>query len=143
VALVQGRAWGAGADLVVACDVRIANPAATFRFPGPAFGIVLGTRRLAERIGADAARRLTCTTTTVNADDALRLGIVSDIGDVDIAAARRRLPSIGVDTATLSVIHAATRRDAADSDLASLVRSAARSGLGDRIRRYRRGIAGT
>ena len=47
VALASGRTWGAGADLFCSAEQRWALPDATFRFPGAAFGLVLGTRRLA------------------------------------------------------------------------------------------------
>ena len=48
MAVATGRAWGAGADLFASCDIRACTPDASFRFPGTAFGIVLGTRRLVE-----------------------------------------------------------------------------------------------
>ena len=56
LALAQGRNFGAGVDLVLACGSRVAAPDAQFRMPGLKFGLQLGTRRLAARIGADAAR---------------------------------------------------------------------------------------
>ena len=56
VAVAQGRTWGAGADLLVACEQRVVLPGAALRFPGAQFGIVLGTRRLALRMGSAAAR---------------------------------------------------------------------------------------
>lgn len=48
VAVVEGAAIGAGADLVLACDHRLVDPAVTLRFPGSAFGVVLGATRRAE-----------------------------------------------------------------------------------------------
>lgn len=52
VALVEGAAVGAGADLVLACDHRLVAPGVTLRFPGSAFGVALGTVRRAELGGA-------------------------------------------------------------------------------------------
>lgn len=131
VALAQGRAWGAGADLFAACERRVAAPDASFRFPGAQFGIVLGTRRLAERIGADAARALVIGGGTLGAEQAQALGLASAIGgDTELT-----LPA--VDAATAAAVRAASRRDAPDSDLAALVRSAARPGLVERMRSYR------
>jgi enoyl-CoA hydratase/carnithine racemase len=52
VAVVEGAAVGAGADLVAACDQRLVAPTATFRFPGSGFGVVLGTARLAALTGS-------------------------------------------------------------------------------------------
>lgn len=52
VAVVHGNAIGAGADLVTACDYRVADDTAVFSFPGfRLFGVSLGNRRLAETIG--------------------------------------------------------------------------------------------
>ena len=55
LALGHGRIMGAGADLFAACSQRIATPDTSFRMPGLAFGIVLGTRRLAARTFTAAA----------------------------------------------------------------------------------------
>jgi enoyl-CoA hydratase len=48
VAVVEGAAVGAGADLVLACDHRLVDPSVTLRFPGSAFGVALGGVRRAE-----------------------------------------------------------------------------------------------
>lgn len=48
VAVVEGAAVGAGADLVLACDHRLVDPAVSLRFPGSAFGVALGAVRRAE-----------------------------------------------------------------------------------------------
>ena len=69
-----GRAWGAGADLFASCDIRACAPDATFRFPGTAFGIVLGTRRLVELVGWDRARPLVTEGATHDAAAATRGG---------------------------------------------------------------------
>jgi enoyl-CoA hydratase/carnithine racemase len=52
VAVAEGAAVGAGADLVLACDHRLVGTAVTLRFPGSAFGVALGGVRRAE-LGAD------------------------------------------------------------------------------------------
>lgn len=53
VAVAEGAAVGAGADLVLACDHRLVDPSVTLRFPGSAFGVALGGVRRAE-LGPDA-----------------------------------------------------------------------------------------
>jgi enoyl-CoA hydratase len=134
VAVAQGRAWGAGADLFVACEQRVALPGAGFRFPGAQFGIVLGTRRLAERIGTDAARAAVIGGLQLDAEAALRCGL---------ASAAQEIPLVPqVDAATARALRAATRADHRDADLAALVRSAAAPGLRERIVAYRQRVAG-
>lgn len=131
VALAQGRAWGAGADLFAVCEHRVAAPGTTFRFPGAQFGIVLGTRRLADRVGADVARQLVIGGGELDAPQALAAGLVSAIGDsADLGAPK-------VDAQTSAATRAATRSDQRDADLAALVRSASVPGLQARITRYR------
>jgi enoyl-CoA hydratase len=132
VALAHGRTWGAGADLLAVCEQRLAAADTTLRFPGAQFGIVLATRRLAERIGVDAARALVLEGGELDAPQALALGLATQLGDMaaELAAPRP-------DAATARAIRSATRDDCRDADLAALVRSAARPGLQARITAYR------
>ncbi len=131
VVQAQGRTWGAGADLFAACEQRQAAPDTSFRFPGVQFGIVLGTRRLAERIGTDAARRLLIGGGELDAGAALAAGLASTLGSEPLHLATR------VDARTAAALRAASRRDAPDADLAQLVRSAAEPGLRQRMQAYR------
>lgn len=56
VAFAHRFAFGAGADLFLACRRRIAEPGTKFSFPGVRFGIALGTGRLARCVGPGVAR---------------------------------------------------------------------------------------
>ncbi|HRA77762.1 MAG TPA: enoyl-CoA hydratase/isomerase family protein [Burkholderiaceae bacterium] len=148
VAIAHGRATGAGADLFAACDRRLLAPGAQLRFPGAGFGIVLGTRRLATRVGAATALQWVSEATTIDARAALTAGLASALLDRDPpvdepAAAREAASSMAalavpaVDRATFAVLRAATCGDGGDADLAALVRSAARPGLKERLVAYR------
>lgn len=149
VALAHGRTWGAGADLFAVCEQRVAAENTTLRFPGAQFGIVLGTRRLAERIGADAARRVVLEGAEFDARAALAAGLVSVVGNLltqPVPPAQPTVPTqptvpvvpvMPVDRVTAAAIRAATRADHRDADLAALVRSAAAPGLRARIAAYR------
>lgn len=56
VSCVQGSAVGAGADIAVSCDYRLALPDAMYFFPGfRLLGVSLGNRRLARIIGPGRA----------------------------------------------------------------------------------------
>lgn len=137
VAIAQGRAWGAGADLFACCDERIGFEDSSFRFPGAGFGLVLGSRRLAERVGTDCARRWVIEGRHVEASEALNAGMASAlVADESVAAeSLARRAAIAPDTAR--AIRQATRADLRDADLAALVRSASTPGLKDRIVAYR------
>jgi len=139
LALCHGSAFGAGADLVAACDWRVAAPATRFRMPGLRFGIVLGTRRLATLIGADAAHEILSTSRAFEAPEAARLGFVQRLAEPgswaelvrNMTEAQRLEPS-----ATMR-LKAQVRPDMRARDMAALVDSAAVPGLKDRIRAFR------
>jgi enoyl-CoA hydratase/carnithine racemase len=139
IAFAHGRTWGAGADLFCAAGDRWAKADATFRFPGAQFGLVLGTRRLAARVGRDVARRWVETGATIGADEALAAGLVGRIGTEDefwnFAGSR----PMRLDAPTRSAVYGASdSQHDLDGDLASLVRSLMRPGLKLRIDAYRR-----
>ena len=79
IAVVNGFAMGAGADLALSSDLRIASASTVFRFPGPQFGLILGTQRLINEIGASKARFLTLSNTNINAVTAKNYGLVHEI----------------------------------------------------------------
>lgn len=139
VALVQGSAFGAGADLVVACDRRVILGDAAFAFPGTGFGLVLGTRRLAALLGADRALDIVRSGRRLGAEEALAINL-ANARFATAEEAMAALPGWGVgrlEAATLAGLRAATRDGAMDdASLADLVRSAARPGLKARLQRY-------
>ena len=90
VAAVNGPAIGAGMQLAVACDLRVAAPGAKFAIPGGRLGVHLSPRniwRVAMLAGQGAARDFLLAGRTVDADEALRMGIVQRLGDDALADA--------------------------------------------------------
>lgn len=141
-ALVGGAAFGAGADLAAACTYRIASPQAKFRFPGFRFGVALGTRRLANLVGTDAARAILLENRTVTAEEALTLGLIThlvDRSEFEATAASLLEAHRGLSPESTVRILSFTAPDTRDADMADLVRSLAPAGLHDRIARYRAG----
>lgn len=142
LAIAKGNTFGAGADLFASCARRIALPESRFAFPGAAFGLVLGTRRLAERIGRDRAQELVASGATVDAQTALRFGLATEAiepRDIDAAIENASASASRLDATTFSEIRVALAGGdpGLDADLAMLVRSAARPGLRRRIVEYR------
>lgn len=141
LALGSGRTFGAGADLFAACDHRVALAGASFSFPGPAFGLALGTARLAARIGATAARALLLAGREVPAAEALALGLATQVvADPAEAIAAAATAASRLDAATVALLHERTRGAEDAADMAALVRSAARPGLKARIEAYRAAV---
>lgn len=138
VVLAHGRTWGAGADLAAACEWRAMLPQTRFRYPGARFGLVLGTRRLAERVGEGRARRWVATSCEVAAAEAQTSGLIHQevaAEQLDDWIAELAQPA-GLDLITEQAIRSATRSDHRHTDLAHLVISAARPGLRERIQAY-------
>jgi enoyl-CoA hydratase len=82
VAAINGPAVGAGCELACACDIRIASAAATFSFPESRIGLVVtsGASWLLPRlVGPGWARRLLLEAATVDAELALRIGLVQEV----------------------------------------------------------------
>jgi len=143
-AVAGGRVFGAGADLFAACDHRVALEGSAFAFPGPAFGLVLGTGRLAGLVGAGAARRLLLAGETLAADRALALGLATQVVAADAAEAvlgAVRAAATRLDAPTVAALHGRTRIAEDAADLAALARSVARPGLKARIAAYRAAAA--
>lgn len=139
MALAKGRVVGAGADLFCAAQHRIAAPEATFRMPGWRFGLALGTRRLADRVGNDVARLLLLEDRTFDAELARAIGFATEIAPE---------PAWPKAIATASGGNALSREAAAtllgltvarhgEADMAALVETASRPGLRQRILAYR------
>jgi len=86
IAAINGAAVGAGAALALACDLRYAAASARFAVPFAQLGLHPGmatTWLLPEVVGLAAARDLLITGRVVDAEEMLRLGLVSTVSGDD------------------------------------------------------------
>jgi enoyl-CoA hydratase len=84
IAAVNGFALGGGCELALACDLRYASSGAKLGQPEVNLGIIPGwggTQRLARVCGLGIAKELIFTGRTVDADEALRIGLVNGVHD--------------------------------------------------------------
>ena len=82
VAAINGYCMGGGLDFALACDLRIATPAAEFAHPGAQLGIITGwggTQRLPRLIGRTQAIEFFITARRLNAAQAYKLGLIQAI----------------------------------------------------------------
>jgi enoyl-CoA hydratase/carnithine racemase len=79
VAAVNGYAHGGGALLAITCDMRIASPGASFRFPGAAYGLIVGGSQLPRIIGPGYAKELLLTGRVADAAESERIGLVNRV----------------------------------------------------------------
>jgi len=113
VAGVDGPARGGGVELALACDLRVATPAATFAETGVSlglFGAWGGTARLPEVVGTGDALDLSLSGRTVDAEKALRMGLVQRVTTDPRSVARE---VAGNDPAALRALKRLVRRGAA------------------------------
>ena len=70
---------GGGAEIAVACDLRVGGSNLRMRFPGGALGLPVGPARLVTLCGLSVAKYLLLTAREVGADEALRWGLVHKV----------------------------------------------------------------
>lgn len=93
VAAVNGFALGGGCELAMACHFRISNTTARFGQPEVNLGLVPGyggTQRLPQLIGKGKALELILSGAMIDAQEALRLGLVNHITEPDELLTRTR-----------------------------------------------------
>jgi enoyl-CoA hydratase len=79
IAVCHGDVVGGGAEIAIACDMRIGGANLRMRFPGAALGVPVGPARLVTLCGLAAAKYMLLSSRTVGADEALRLGLVNRV----------------------------------------------------------------
>jgi enoyl-CoA hydratase/carnithine racemase len=86
IAAVAGRAWGGGCELAMACDIIVADNTASFAQPEIRLGITPGAggvQRLFRLVGRSIGMRMVLTGEPLNADEALRCGLISELVDTE------------------------------------------------------------
>ncbi len=80
IAAIHGFCMGGGMELALVCDIRIASKDAVFALPEVNLGLIPGaggTQRLPRLIGLSRALEMMLTGDRINAEEALRLGIIT------------------------------------------------------------------
>ncbi len=91
VALVEGFAIGGGTQLALACDLRVCDTTARFAITPARLGIIYAlesTARLVETVGASWARWILLTGDPLDAEAALRIGLVHEVVPPERVSAR-------------------------------------------------------
>jgi enoyl-CoA hydratase/carnithine racemase len=79
VAACHGACVGGGAEVAVACDLRVGGSNLRLRFPGAALGVPVGPARLVNLCGMSVAKYLLLTSKEVDADMAYRWGLIHKV----------------------------------------------------------------
>jgi len=139
IAAVDGQAWGGGAELAWACDLRVASERASFGQPEVNVGVTPGlggAAKLARLAGEAVALELVLDGRPVSARDAYRLGLVArlveDGSAVDAAVewatwlASRPSWALAANKALVKAARDTPLRDALRAELESFVTHASR-----------------
>jgi enoyl-CoA hydratase/carnithine racemase len=97
IAVCHGHVVGGGAEIAVACDMRVGGSNLRMRFPGAALGVPVGPARLVTLCGLATAKYLLLSSRTVIADEALRLGLVNRVAPA--AATEEAALALGAEVA--------------------------------------------
>ena len=117
IAAVNGFALGGGCELAVACDIRYAASGAKLGQPEVNLGIIPGwggTQRIARLCGLGVAKELIFTGRIVDAEEALRIGLVNAVHDPVLDKAR----AVGASLASKSPIALRLMKELANRALA-------------------------
>jgi enoyl-CoA hydratase/carnithine racemase len=118
VAAIHGYAYGAGCELSLLCDVRIASEDAMFALPEVTLGYIPsagGTQTLPRAIAPGIAREMVLSGEPIDAQRALAIGLVSrvvplerlDDDAMDVAAKLASLPAAAVRAAKEAMVRGA------------------------------------
>ena len=91
VAVIRGNCVGGGVSITTACDLRLASDEAIFGITPAKLGIVYPTNaleRAVRLVGASATKHLMYTGELIDADRALRIGLVDEVHDAEGLEAR-------------------------------------------------------
>jgi len=107
IAAVNGAAVGGGCELALASHIRFASDEAIFSLPEVSLGVIPGyggTQRLAREVGVGRAVELMLTGKTINASEALELGLVNRVvGGTELSEAVNQLARLIESLAPLSI----------------------------------------
>jgi enoyl-CoA hydratase/carnithine racemase len=79
VAACHGACVGGGAEIAIACDLRVGGLNLRLRFPGAALGVPVGPARLVRLCGLSVAKYLMLTSKEIDADMAYRWGLIHKV----------------------------------------------------------------
>jgi len=90
IAAIDGPALGAGAQLVVACDVRVATPTSVIGVPAAKLGLVVNhwtIERIVREFSWPVARNMLLTASNYSAEELSCMGAIQRLGTLDDALA--------------------------------------------------------
>ena len=132
VAMINGPCRGGGLAIALACDLRYASDTATFAAPSAKLGIAFphpAVASLVKTVGDAHARSLLLTSSTINAQEAHRIGLIHHV------TSSSALPT-AIDDLTAQISHLAPQSlTAAKVSLAAIVGHATTTDVQNAVRK--------
>lgn len=116
VAAIHGWCVGGGLELALAADFRVADETAAFSLPEVSIGIVPssgGTHRLVRLLGTARAKELVLLRDRIDAQEAFRLGLVTEL--VTVGSAPERAAELATGLAALPPLAVSLAKRAIDA----------------------------
>ncbi|MFC0217753.1 enoyl-CoA hydratase/isomerase family protein [Pseudochelatococcus lubricantis] len=115
IAAINGYAFGGGLELAMACTFRVASSKARVGLPEIKLGLIPGyggTQRLPRLVGEARAAEIALTGRTIDAEEALAIGLVNRLADGDVVEAAKAFAAefTGYGLPALALARAAVRR---------------------------------
>ncbi|MFE7711413.1 enoyl-CoA hydratase/isomerase family protein [Streptomyces sp. NPDC057486] len=135
IAAVQGHCIGAGVQLAIACDLRIAARTARLAITPAKLGLVYPARsieRLVGTVGPAVTKRLLFTADMITADTALGSGLITDVvaeDEFDMAVARLAATVASRSPTTIAAAKQMTDHAASHGHVSSALHQRWRNGL--------------
>jgi enoyl-CoA hydratase/carnithine racemase len=88
---LHGKCWGGGMQIALGGDFRIASPDSSLSIMESRWGLIPdmgGTPALLECVSGDQAMKLAMTSETVDASQALSIGLITQVSDIPLQAAK-------------------------------------------------------
>jgi len=79
IGMIDGFAFGGGAEVACSCDIRFGSEKARFRFPGASYGLIVSGSSLSTIVNLPKAKELLFSSAIIEAEEAYRLGLLNQI----------------------------------------------------------------
>lgn len=79
IAMIDGYAFGGGAEIACVCDIRFGSDNAKFRFPGASYGLVVSAYSLSTIVNLPKAKELMFGSLITNAEESYKIGLLNQL----------------------------------------------------------------
>lgn len=79
IGMIDGFAFGGGAEVACSCDIRFGSENTRFRFPGASYGLIVSGSSLSTIVNLPKAKELLFSSAIIEAEEAYKLGLLNQL----------------------------------------------------------------